>query len=197
MKIISKIKDYYDYLQGIYGIDEKLILDRSDFIYETRIPKENDLIRFYICGYIVEGVFKDGYWRYGDELKKYHKKNVFNQNKYENYYFIECDKNRTLRFLKEPFKIVDDNKNPNILLDSPILQQLHASNYNWHSEIELHNNYKPILREYNLSKVFSAETIWLMLYDFLSRDKNIKNLQTDKEKIISFGFDIKTSFRKM
>jgi hypothetical protein len=27
MKIISKIKDYYDYLQGIYGIDEKLVLD--------------------------------------------------------------------------------------------------------------------------------------------------------------------------
>ena len=27
MKIISKYKDYYDYLQGIYGVDEKLILD--------------------------------------------------------------------------------------------------------------------------------------------------------------------------
>jgi hypothetical protein len=31
MKIISKIKDYYDYLSGIYGIDEQIVYDRRKF----------------------------------------------------------------------------------------------------------------------------------------------------------------------
>jgi len=30
MKILTKIKDYYDYLQGIYGIDELVVYDRRD-----------------------------------------------------------------------------------------------------------------------------------------------------------------------
>jgi hypothetical protein len=30
MKIISKHKDYYDYFQGIYGVDKMKILDRGD-----------------------------------------------------------------------------------------------------------------------------------------------------------------------
>ncbi len=29
MKILSKFKDYYDFLQGIYGIDEKVVYDRT------------------------------------------------------------------------------------------------------------------------------------------------------------------------
>ena len=29
MKIISKFKDYYDFLQGIYGVDPLLVLDRT------------------------------------------------------------------------------------------------------------------------------------------------------------------------
>lgn len=33
MRIITKIKDYYDYLQGVYGIDDKVIYDRRDAIY--------------------------------------------------------------------------------------------------------------------------------------------------------------------
>ncbi len=32
MLIISKIKDYYDYFQGIFGIDKKKILKRSNYI---------------------------------------------------------------------------------------------------------------------------------------------------------------------
>ena len=28
MKIIAKVKDYYDYLKGIYGEDPKLVLNR-------------------------------------------------------------------------------------------------------------------------------------------------------------------------
>lgn len=33
MKIISKHKDYYDYMCHIHGVDNKLVLDRRDSDY--------------------------------------------------------------------------------------------------------------------------------------------------------------------
>lgn len=47
MKIISKYKDYYDYLSGIYGIDDKKILDRTIYKPMNYVPDEFILI---ICG---------------------------------------------------------------------------------------------------------------------------------------------------
>ena len=47
MKIISKYKDYYDYLTGIYGVDDKIVLDRrgwegkkvSDLTWKGKVTK--------------------------------------------------------------------------------------------------------------------------------------------------------------
>lgn len=40
MKIISKHKDYYDYLQGIYGVDNYKIYNRTKIVLE----KEFELV---------------------------------------------------------------------------------------------------------------------------------------------------------
>ena len=60
MLIISKYKDYYDYYQGIFGIDktkvyerkidlkDNIFLDKSDRFYDTN-KKEINHITFYIC----------------------------------------------------------------------------------------------------------------------------------------------------
>ena len=55
MKIISKYKDYYDYLQGIYGIDNNLILDRIKFS-PISYEYDNTIITLYICDYKIQGV---------------------------------------------------------------------------------------------------------------------------------------------
>jgi hypothetical protein len=106
--------------------------------------------------------------------------------------------------LKTPIKITDDTKNPNILLDCPILYIVLGSwyfdSYKYIDKEEILDLIPfPILKDYNVHKVFTAEQIWLMLSEFLGREKNNINFnnQSDKEKIIGFGFDIKTSFRKM
>jgi len=58
MKIISKYKDYYDFLQGTFGIDEKLILDRTKF-HKIELS-DYDKITLVIGDLVIEGLFVDG-----------------------------------------------------------------------------------------------------------------------------------------
>jgi len=206
MKIISKFKDYYDYLQGIYGIDEKLILDRTKFV--TRYPyTENSVVRFFICGLVIEGLFRDGKYWYGSELesistpRKSHKYWPNN----DKYYFVAPDMSKRYPFggtqsevLKVPtpfnewssmLRSIPHRNNyicPNDKYDCPII----ISSY-------VGDGYEmnPILSEYQFHKVFSAQDIWFMLTEWLGKEKQIKEMRTDQEKILSNGFDLKTSFR--
>ena len=74
MKIISKYKDYYDFLSGIYGIDEKIVLDRTVYNNSPIIGFSSSYdkrIVLYIAGYIVEGVCINDKLYYGEELKQF------------------------------------------------------------------------------------------------------------------------------
>ena len=67
MKIISKFKDYYDYLSGIYGVDPKLVLDRT----KGKVPSYANTpehIILYICGIRVEGYYDGENFYYGENL---------------------------------------------------------------------------------------------------------------------------------
>lgn len=57
MRIISKYKDYYDYLQGINGVDEKLILDRTMYGHLDSIPGKPMKETIFICDYQVDGLW--------------------------------------------------------------------------------------------------------------------------------------------
>ena len=197
MKIIGKIKDYYDYLVGVYGIDDKLILDRTEFFPTSRFISPNDSkVIFFICGYQVEGLYRNGKFYYGDDLAQFEKRKdwkwrYWNQDN-KDYYTVKINrvgKDEYISILKKP--ILDKN-NTNEKLDCPILI------YNIFGEYE-YKGYKlskfPILKDYDLVNVFQPEKLWQMIYDFLSKTKDVPNLQTDKEKIISKGFDYKHSFR--
>jgi hypothetical protein len=91
MKIISSYKDYYDYLQGIYGVDDKLILNRQEETPRTfdindysvmgeftrkikGIPQyeyysDFQVVRFSIADYLVEGMTYQGRILFGEELE--------------------------------------------------------------------------------------------------------------------------------
>lgn len=210
MKIISKFKDYYDYLQGIYGIDEKLILDRTKFVNKPPYG-ENAVVRFFICGMVIEGLFRDGKFWYGKELEQFSDNKKRNWGKSGNYYFVKTDKTKTFggsdsRVLKSPMKFKDwiaiqetiayQNKKeeicPNDKYDCPII----VSSY-FRNGCLTDDGYdlNPILSEYQFHKVYSAQDIWFMINEWLGREKQIKEMRTDKEKILSNGFDLQTSFR--
>jgi hypothetical protein len=211
MKIISKFKDYYDYLQGIYGIDEKLILDRTKFV--NRYPYgENAVVRFFICGVGVEGLFRAGKFWYGNELEQFSDKKHHFWGNSGNYYFVKPNPAKLYggsgsRVLKVPMKFKDwiqvqetiayQNRKvevcPNDKYDCPILVEDHYYKTGCYEEDGFCQN--PILSEYQFHKVFSAQDIWFMLTEWLGREKQIKEMRSDKEKLLSNGFDLKTSFR--
>jgi len=187
MYIISKFKDYYDYLQGIYGVDNKLVLDRTDFNILPYIPSINKIQTFYICDYIIQGLWVEGKIYYGNEIEPFSylskEKNWYIKPEvlgYNNKYY------RNITVLKIPELSLNS---PNKKLNCPILLEENKESY-------LKN---PILKDYNFVKVFSPEEIWIMLSTWLGRQISDNEKQVpigdDKIRILSHGFDLKTSFR--
>src|ERR1019366_5578082 len=90
MKIISKYKDYYDYLQGVYGVDEKIIYERIDgkkSLYKPVFtPNKLETFVFAICGYIYVVNIYNGKFYFGQDVKIIMKVRYEGTN-YESWYF--------------------------------------------------------------------------------------------------------------
>jgi hypothetical protein len=176
MKIISKHKDYYDYLQGEFGIDEKIVYTRNCYPF---CIKDNDFTdskyAFAICGrvYFVEQN-EDGDW---DNVE----------------YFKEF-KNR---LKKGKFEFTNLNK----ITNEPILML--TAGIGWISdENDFLNNINhfrvPLLKNSPIPSLISPKEMWQLVYNFLSQqisDKETTVILSDKEKIVNKGFDLKSSFR--
>lgn len=197
MKIVSKHKEYYDYLQGVYGIDDKLVLDRTDY-YKLPYTFSNDKSTLHIGEVVVEVYWKEGVPYIGEEVEKYSIVNknsfgvypslhgMYNNTSYKDYYFIPSGRYSFIRVLKQPLDLKD--KSPTWKEDCPIL-------------LETNQGFKkfPLLKEFNISKKLSAEIIWVLLTQWLSKQTDKKEKvpeMSDKSKILAAGFDLKTSFRK-
>ncbi len=195
MKIISKYKDYYDYLTGIYGIDEKLILDRTEF-HITQYRKDNTMITFYICGYRIDGLYRGGKFYYGDDLSQFEERKKSRWFKWvtdsKSFYSIQTSnsfKGEYSSLLKEP---TFDREGLNDKLGCPILI---IDVFGKHQVKDIKVSKFPILKDYGFQSVLAPDKLYQMLYDFLSKAKDIPDTQTDKQKIIGKGFDYKHSFR--
>ena len=197
MKIISKFKDYYDYLQGIYGIDDKLVLDRrsKDGLFKLEdvrgsgVDFESQVLYFFIAGqsYYMEYYKGKLYYtleeRKGlqaklDKDKTAANKKVFNRWRYSfwNEKLSEKVWNRQNKLSTLNFK----KREPIILKYNGII----------YTNI--------LLKEFNFPKIVPPtkmfEDISLFL-GYLVDHPPIPNKQTDIEKLDSHGFDRKKSFR--
>ena len=198
MSIISKYKDYYDYLQGIYGIDEKLILDRRSYIGLPYTPSSQKLI-FYIAGYIIEGYWDEdvNICTFGTDLVKF--------DRHTNKCYIpplrtNRDYSKSIWLHGKQFgwlyggdwyytNLVKDVNNTNEQENCPILLK------SWSNGRFIKY---PILKDFNLPSYISAEKMYNMLSEWLSNQitkrEQISEM-SDVLKIESKGFDTKRSFR--
>jgi len=193
MKIISKYKDYYDYLSGIYGEDPKLILDRrnSNLLHLYN----NSKIELYIAGYIIEGLYKDNKYYFGKDLKPFiqkdnlslfarrylsrHEKRDYNKSVHIKY------KDNDFWCYLEPVKdILYTNNNKNC----PILVKYANRIIKY-----------PKLIDLKLAKFIEPKTIYFWLVEWLSTQitnkEKIQTIISNAEKIEAKGFDKKKSFR--
>jgi len=193
MKIISKYKDYYDYLVGKYGEDPLVVLDRRE--YELPFFSTDDIqkIDLYVAGKNIQGLYFHGKFYYGNSIEPFSTKHKdFLWLKYHDGYEYFAIKSKyfgqNIRIRKN---IIDSDVN--IKTGCPILLKKQFVN---NKKDDIKNYYKfPILKELGLAPFIEAEDIWVMISNFLSKKDLVIDNRTNNEKIINAGFDLKESFR--
>jgi len=224
MKIISKHKDYYDYLTGVYGIDEKMVYDRRTDGLEK--PSE-DIIspinkstvtthRFSICNriYVVYQFENEFYHTIDERFELYHilkKRNIDKSflvyRSWRRYNIKEDIKEG----IEEKFEMDNYPSNINKAIRQPVLiqttwendsfkyEEVKDSRYFKDTSKKVHSYWRtPYLAEYGFPKWYPADEMYKQVVAFigwLKDNPEIPNNQTNEEKIISNGFDLKTSFR--
>ena len=206
--IISKYKDYYDYLKGIYGVDEKLVLDRRDFDIPY-VSSHDERILIHVAGKMYEGLKKNDKYYWGEQLAQFHIERKltawekFRGRKENDSYNVPI----TDEFGKQTmFSFQKDNKKINE--SKPIFGKKYCVNEELNCPIVMNNMFGksvwqdskfckfPHLAAYNFGGMLTPDEIWIELSNWLSKTKDIPDTMTNKEKIVSAGFDLKTSFRK-
>lgn len=176
MKIICKIKDYYDYLSGIYGIDEQIVYDRRSYILfeHPMFIKGSEL----------------------DRLSFFYKK--------EEYYALEVGFSQYLfkvtrngEFAK--WELLKRFTVGRKIADTPIaLIEVSYMCFRGNDKIKYGETYKnPILKDTWIPSFIPAQEIYDKIYDYISvtNEPNINDNRTDIQKLESKGFDKKSSFR--
>lgn len=97
-----------------------------------------------------------------------------------------------LKSIKSNDDFIPHDTDPNDYFDAPVVfTESPRSNYNFKTDAQL--------KAWGFASIVPAEQMFDLIYNWLlqRKEKTIqKNNQTDKEKIVSHGFDLKTSFRK-
>ena len=188
MILISRRKDFYDYLVGIYGRDEKKVFNRRDDVTSDEIMYDDilkwrnfNIYDLVICNriYRVEQV-KKGKW----ELHKFHSVNTDYRGERRHYRESQVsDLKDFVYYIPKP---------PNLSPDSPITIK---GTY--------HRNYRlkgltPILSTFGIPSVLGAEELYSELDMCIGSRMAIieqESSQDDKNKLLAKGFDDKISFR--
>lgn len=210
MRIISKYKDYFDYLSGIYGEDPLIVLDRrkSD---PKPLFTPNCKLRLYIGGHLVESWFTGGQFYYGSALEQF---DIPEDNyRYRKYYRQALHfGNAVMQKLygTSDVKVVDIKDEYTLhhfhtvhVLTEPIIDLFDINEKeNCPIVLKIDNDvyHYPKLDELGLPGFLSAETAYHWVSDWLSlqrtKAENHVDTRTNIEKIESDGFDKITSFRK-
>lgn len=205
MKIISKFKDYYDYLQGIYGMDEKIVYRRS-----ANVPSFNKgAVEMYAPNFIkYPDIYKDKILSYsisvcGEVYKVVWYKGIFIHS-YEEY--LNLKENGSINsndendigpsgFHDYESKYINSRprkseENYNEKYNAPIVL-LNISYYG--SVTNSVNNIR--LSDFDFGKIMKPHDIYLKITEFLSKEPEVIDTRTNEMKIESYGFDKKHSFR--
>jgi len=206
VKILGKYKDYYDYLQGIYGVDPLLTFDRRYEDMLLRRPDEeakDKLISKYlwVAGKRYSLYYYNGATYYTlDELnnlndilteKKQEQDHIRQPWKYSNWSWKSRNKKEILT--QEWWDIQNAKPtNLNIKLRNPVLISTNTPR-------GTKEDYSPcILKQWDFHKVMSAEEAYKQISAMMGYFVDhpvIPNKQSNIEKLLSHGFDNKKSFR--
>lgn len=199
MKIISKYKDYYDYLTGIYGVDEKVVLDRTSFRMADfwSSPK---IVTFYIAGNRIDGYWDSNRFYFGEELRMLCEDQEKDTKNYPRWRL------RWVNFGKDPNAVTIYNNSwlktyqiayPDLRVDEDKTNENHNCAIMCNANINGDFFKYPKLEDLGIITVLPPHEIYLMLSVWLAPKDKENAPMSNEEKIIAAGFDKKTSFRNM
>jgi hypothetical protein len=167
MKIISKHKDYYDHLVSHYGYDDHIVYDRRND--KPLDYKWIDRFYFYICGVLHPVLrIKEDFVFSADDPR-------ISKGGSGSWDRLWLSKNRD-----KPSKL-------NAQMRQPVL-----------CEIDTNRIFIPRLQDFGFASYIPPHEMYEKIYAFLGWLKDNPappDNQTDKQKVVSHGFDVKKSFR--
>ena len=218
MKIISKFKDFYDYKVAKYGVDEKLVYTRktyceyfqiligkiSNINIDYRISEddfnknlkndikpidEKNIHKILFIGEKLIHLFstENGVYTHFD-IKNEKKFNIFSK--------FGSDWDNLLSFNRKKLITYDIDKDDVILNEPMLLIELIGESKSSRYLYIYKFTYNPVLSK--LGVYIDEDFIWQSLVEFLSNKRSEKEISpevSNENKILSKGFDLKTSFR--
>ena len=196
MRIISKFKDYYDYLSGVYGIDNKVVYirdskdvdktkDFSSFDYRFEVKKDGK--EYYI--------YLEHIWFCDEDFPFITIREGFNDyTEWISYSFEEIEdwlnflevKNFVRNEIEKHFQ-TKSNKKVNTELKSPQIYQIKEK---YTTDI--------LLKDYGFQRILDAMQAYQRVAMFIAAPPDVpQTVPTDIIRFEGKGFDKKTSFRKM
>lgn len=207
MIIISKFKDYYDFLQGTLGRDNNLILDRTlhsenEDTY-LRFKEYTDKFPIRVKLIIGNTLFTYFYFKGKSYFEKENCPFIINKkNRYKRIetLFITGEKpNEVTIISKDDFCTKTVEKWQGKEQPSFIEVEFKSLEYSRYSSNLLYNKKIafPILEKLGINTFLNPIEIWNLIYNELCKLKDSKEPEniSDKEKIVNKGFDLKNSFR--
>lgn len=191
MKIISKFKDYYDYLQGIYGVDTKKILDRTKFTnrYDYDIDGYNhDLLYVFFCGRVFMKI-KRHTWN--DRIEP-----LLN-GKYNSFYNLS-DYIKAILNKEKDYVWIETNIIPDKQRFAYGIRKGWFEKYGATQPFTKHLTFDPYpnLQEVGFNKIMSPHDCYVQIDQYISYiEPEVPSDPTDMQRFEGKGFDKKSSFR--
>lgn len=212
MRILCNIKDFYDHLVSIYGIDNEIIYDRREC---TLLNKNNPNIVYFSNNVLPEDKVQSlqSCWDI-DEKGKW----CFTKKMCGKFYYYVLEIGFTHIYYEIERYLSDDGKviiKPTLIKISQNCDKiskypmaiLPLQGYGFHKykdcsflriDKDKSNDYpNPILSSSYLSGFITSDFVYNELYNYFisTKNKEIKDNRNDVQKLESHGFDKKTSFR--
>lgn len=201
MKIIDKNQDCYDYLSNIYGIDNKIVYDRrGSFIVDQKflIGWINDH-RSYKHDYYF--ILEVGFYQYLFVFKNLIEKATYGINyhtdvTYDNFELVHIFSDNKHYFVK-PLTIQSVYVNTNYSWKKRE-HKITITSFKESINIQKNSIENPIIKDTEITRFISVDTIWKNLYNYISsldNDKDVDIINSDVDKAVNHGFDARWSFR--
>ena len=215
MKIISKFKDYYDYLVSVYGLDEVMVYDRrTDYLEKPSITSDDRSYHYKIaiCGQFYNiYLYKDKFYYTVDELVVLDK--LLKKNRKETIVHYHWNEKDPVKTTQRHFDETNKTTDINIRLRQPVVIKSYYGKMDVTKVDDNSDRYYTFfdtnkkvtsswnmcnLTEFGLATYVPADEMYQKIYAFISWLKDhpeIPNKQSNEEKLLSHGFDKKSSFR--